>query len=75
MTTAQIINRKSLYRKVCGLSDGEAARVAALIDNFKDGDIDEHEPNAETISAIEECRARKGKQASNVKELFEVLKK
>ena len=32
-----------------------------------------HEPNAETIAAIEECRARKGKRASSVEEFFEAM--
>ena len=31
------------------------------------------QPNAETIAAIEECRARRGKRASNIEEFFNAV--
>ncbi|GHV32139.1 hypothetical protein FACS1894167_15040 [Synergistales bacterium] len=71
MTTAQMIDRKSLYHKVCGLSDGEAARVVALIDSFKRYDIDEHEPSAETIAAFREAEHPENlKSYTSIEEMF-----
>ena len=33
-----------------------------------------HIPNAETMAAIEECRARRGKRASSIEEFFEAMR-
>lgn len=49
MTVAQVAERKSLYRRLRNLSDEDARRVLQYID-----DLEGHEPNAETIRAIEE---------------------
>ena len=35
--------------------------------------LNNEQPNAETAAAIEECRARRGKRASNIGEFFEAM--
>ena len=35
--------------------------------------LNNEQPNAETAAAIEECRARRGKRASNIGKFFEAM--
>ncbi len=49
MTATQIAARKSLYKRLRNLSDYDARQVLDFIDT-----LEEHEPNEETIKAIED---------------------
>jgi hypothetical protein len=62
--------RQALIETINALSDGAIAKLAPYADFLRHED---ETPNAETIAAIEECRARKGKRASSVSELLERL--
>jgi hypothetical protein len=62
--------RQDLYQIIDTLSDDSKEKLAHYVEFLR---YQEDIPNAETIAAIEECRARKGKKASNVKELLERL--
>jgi hypothetical protein len=52
MTTKQIADRKTLYRRFRSLSDSEAARVIEFID-----DLEGDEPNEETARILRESEA------------------
>ena len=71
MTTTQISKRKAIYRKIRGLPDSAAARVMEFIDNLVIDDIDEHEPNAETLEAMHEAEhPERLKSYSSIEEMF-----
>ena len=57
MTTAQIAERKTIYRKIRGLSNADAARVMEFIDSIAIDNIDDYEPNAETAAILRESAA------------------
>ena len=65
--------RKNLYRRIRSLSDIEAEQVLQYID-----DLERHEPNEETIAAMEEAnrlaRDPEAKKYADVKELFAELR-
>jgi antitoxin component of RelBE/YafQ-DinJ toxin-antitoxin module len=62
--------RQDLHRAVDVLSDTAIEKLAPYVAFLQ---YDDETPNAETIAAIEECRARKGKRAASVDELLERL--
>jgi hypothetical protein len=49
VTSTQTISKESLSRRILDLSDSDAVRVSAFLDS-----LERHEPNEETIKAIEE---------------------
>jgi len=60
--------RLELQREIDALSDD---RVIVTLDFIRG--LNNEQPNAETVAAIEECRARRGKRASNIEEFFEAM--
>lgn len=72
MTTTQITERKALYRKICQLPDAAAAQVMEFIDHMIADDIDEHEPNAETLAAMREAEhPERLKSYASIEEMFQ----
>ena len=73
MTTAQIATRKNLYRRIRSLSDVETEQVFQYIDDLKG-----HEPNEETIAAMEEAeriaRDPGAEKYTDVKKMFAELR-
>ena len=71
MTTTQIAEREALYQKILGLPDSVDARVMDFIDSIVVDDIDEHEPNAETLEAMREAEhPERLKSYSSIEEMF-----
>ena len=72
MTDAQIAARKDIYRRLRRLSDADIAYAMGIIDT-----LEEHEPNEETIAALEETdritRDPNIKKYATAKELFAEL--
>jgi hypothetical protein len=62
--------RQELIDTIGVLSDTAIEKLAPYVAFLQYAD---ETPNTETIAAIEECRARKGKRASSVNELLERL--
>jgi antitoxin component of RelBE/YafQ-DinJ toxin-antitoxin module len=71
MTTSTVITeRETLIETINALSDVAISKLAPYAAFLR---YEDEIPNAETIAAIEECRARKGKRAASVDELLERL--
>jgi hypothetical protein len=73
MTTATqtvTTERQELIDVISALSDTAIEKLTPYVTFLQ---YEDETPNAETIAAIEECRARKGKRASSVNELLERL--
>jgi hypothetical protein len=71
MTTQTVITeRQEIIQIIDTLSDDAIGKLAPYVAFLR---YEDSTPNAETIEAIEECRARKGKRASSVNELLERL--
>jgi hypothetical protein len=62
--------RETLIETINALSDAAISKLAPYAAFLQ---YEDETPNAETIAAIEECRARKGKRAASVNELLERL--
>jgi hypothetical protein len=62
--------RQELIDAISVLSDTAIEKLTPYVAFLQ---YEDETPNAETIAAIEECRARKGKRASSVNELIERL--
>ena len=73
--TTQTIARHDIHTKIDALSDEAIEKLAPYVDFLSNEEHENipHVPNAETIAAIEECRARRGKRASSVEEFFEAM--
>jgi antitoxin component of RelBE/YafQ-DinJ toxin-antitoxin module len=70
MMTTQTVERQDIHQTIDMLSDSALEKLAPYIAFLR---YEDEIPNAETIAAIEECRARKGKRASSINELLERL--
>ena len=73
--TTQTITKHDIHAQIDALPDTAIEKLAHYIAflSYEEFADEPHIPNAETIAAIEECRARKGKRASNIKEFFEAM--
>ena len=67
MTNAQIAERKSFYRRLRNLSDGDFNQVIKFVDT-----LEEHEPNEETIAAFME-NVDSLPSYKSIEEMFESL--
>ena len=66
--TTRTAERQELYKVLDALPDDSVMTVLDLVRNLCN-----KQPNAETVAAIEECRARRGGRASNIGEFFEAM--
>ena len=71
----QTMTRHDIHTEIDALSDAAIERLAPYVSflRYEDHENKPRIPNSETIAAIEECRARKGKRASSVEEFFEAM--
>ena len=66
--TIQTAERQELQQVIDALPEDS---VMVTLDFVKG--LHNEQPNAETVAAIEECRARRGKRASSIEEFFEAM--
>ena len=73
--TTQTMTRHEMHAEIDALSEAAIEKLSPYVAflRYEDYEGKPRLPNSETIAAIEECRARKGKRASNVEEFFEAM--
>ena len=64
----QTAERQYLRQEIDALPDNSVIVTLDFVRSLRN-----EQPNAETVAAIEECRARKGKRASNIEGFFEAM--
>ena len=69
MMTTQTMERRELYEIIDTLPDADFEKLATFVEFLKYAEARKI-PNAETIAAIEELRAGKGKKFSSLDELM-----
>jgi hypothetical protein len=62
------VERQELLQAIETLPDDSVIVTLDFVRSLRN-----EQPNAETAAAIEECRARRGKRASNIEEFFEAM--
>ena len=74
--TTQTMSRHDIHAEIDALSDAAIEKLAPYVAFLRYEDYEDKPriPNSETIAAIEECRARKGKRVSSVEEFFEAMR-
>ncbi len=72
--TAQTMGRQEIFHQIDALPDSAMSALAEFVSflQYRE-DGKEHIPNAETIAAIEELRAGKGKKFSSIEALMRDL--